>query len=778
MDQEINHPEIFSTDNEQNLLIEEMAKIIDRSTNNIISSFRLNQLNVALEAAAKLVNVLRTSQLTPKNYYTVYTAVSSSLSIISNDIKDEKRFTNEMVAELYEVAQYNPICMQRLYIMISVAPELCRRKIVRTADILDDLSDMTRAAQDPIRALFLRHYFLTMFEDRLPDSTTVDAERSANFLLNNFAQMNRLWVRIEDMMASDERRNQRSEFSSLIGKNIECLSRLKNITVESYTTIVFPFLIKHVELCEDSLAQDFILKSIIKYFPPNFHLATIDNIFAVFSKTEQGVNVLDIVNLLLETLQKSNFVDDLEKGSFVFITIAKNIEELFTAEGHLSLESKFETLAKMLKFSLQINKNDLKNIKNLLKFTEFHIDLAISDSPIKQFKTSQLLTDVIDVPLDSIVDGKVLYSFDYLPVLIKRMRPEHQLYIADKITHLFIDSETKITNETELSFYINCTGSIITDSHGTSTFFSIFQLIEGETFSDTVLLLIKFYKSFENIKFVSRQRLIQPFSMRFIHLLYYSKTQTESINDSTKNEARVFLFTFLQESEKISPYNVILIYLELFKISIRDLNSDLSQVIISKIPKLIPEIQEEQSIVYLSFSLLQMISFYINLVRNHNSANIAEKSEQQNQHSLFHDHFIQFRGHLEEMVDRIKKKPTKIKLLCNILIINTEVIGEKSLQKHLQNIYSVINDNSENDNIKEKVLSLYSFLDTILYFIDKDDELQVSCKQILKQIYEEITLLHKKIIDSGKKLEDMVSMNGVRYYINLAKYVKLKSLIK
>ena len=781
MDQDINHPESFSTDNEQDILIEEYAKIIDHSTNLIISAFNLNQLNVAFEAAAKLVSVLCTSLLTPKNYYTVYVAVTSSLSIISNNIKDDQRFSNEMVAQLYEIAQYHSICMQRLYLMLTVAPELCSRQIVRTADLLDDLSDMTRAAQDPIRALFLRHYFLNLFEDKLPDSTTEEAEQSANYLLNNFAQMNRMWVRIEDLMASDERKNQRSEFSSLIGKNIQCIANLKNITSKSYTSIIFPFLIKHVELCEDALAQDFILKSIIKYFPSNFHLETIDNIFGVFSKIEQGVNVLDIVNLLLETIQDSTFIEDHEKGSsFVFVTIAKNIEELFTAEGHLSLESKFSTLTNMLKFSLHINHNNFKNIKNLLKFTEFHIDLAISDSPIEQLETSALLMDLLDVPLDFIDDAKLLFTLDYLPALIQRMKPEHKLYIADKISHLFIDSETKITNEKELLFYIKCTGSIIIESHGTSAFFSILQLIQGETIDETISLLRKFYESFETMKIIAKQRFIQPFSMRFINILYNTK-QIES----TKNETKKYLLEFLENNEKISPYNVIKIYLELFKMSIRESNLEMRQLTLKKISKLILNIREETHLILLCFSLLQTISFYfnsLNCLTNETQENDETIQQNEDKKKIFNDDYLEIRGFIEQLIDKIHNQPIiKIKLLCNILIINTQINGYKSIEKHLQNIYGIIqqNSNENEDFIKDKILSLYSFLDLILYFIEKNEnELLNVCESILKQVLQDISSLHKIIFDSNKKLEDIITQESKNYYLHLEKYIQSKNFLK
>ena len=437
MDQHINQPETFSNDDQQNLLIAEMAIVIDQCTTLIIRSFELNQINVALEAAGKLVRVLLTSKLTPKNYYTVYIAVANSISIISKNIQDSLRFPNDVISELYETVQYDACCMIRLYLMITVAPELCRRSIIRTVDILDDLSDMTRAAQDPIRALFLRHYLLSVFKELLPDSTPEEAEKSAIFLLNNFAQMNRMWVRIEDIMASDERKSQRSEFSSLIGTNIQCIAGLKNISTEVYSTVIFPFLSKHVELCEDALAQEYILRSIITAFAECYHIATVDQLFTIFGKVEQGVKILEIVNSLLEKLQTSASVNESTSGPTAFLTIAKNIEELFNAEGHLSLESKFDTLKRLITFSLKLNPEDVKNIRNLMKFTDFHIDLAISDQPLKTKESSLCLLNLLNAPLSTFKKAEFLYKLEYLPSLIGRLFKEDKLAVAEKICRFF-----------------------------------------------------------------------------------------------------------------------------------------------------------------------------------------------------------------------------------------------------------------------------------------------------------------------------------------------------
>ena len=214
--------------------------------------------------------------------------------------------------------------------MIVLGPELPKRTTVKIIDIMDDLTHMLRQAQDPIRALFLRHFLLSVFKQCLPEDNSRDLERSLSFLLNNFSQMNRLWVRIAGIMAQDNRKSERAELSVLIGMNIQRISSLHGLSVDNYSQMVLPFITKHVELCEDEMAQEFILQSIVHAFPEEYHMATIDILFGVFGRVEQAVKILAIVNQLLERLV--NYVGtsvDQAQGHQIFVTVAKNIEELF-----------------------------------------------------------------------------------------------------------------------------------------------------------------------------------------------------------------------------------------------------------------------------------------------------------------------------------------------------------------------------------------------------------------------------------------------------------------
>jgi hypothetical protein len=115
-----------------------------------------------------------------------------SLLSIHTKIHSTDIYQDTEIWELYEVVQYYPGCIQRLYLCIPVALELGIRKIVPIGEILEYLSDMTSASQDIIRTLFLRHNLLAIFTDYLPEELDSDTERKPNFPLNCFAPMNRM----------------------------------------------------------------------------------------------------------------------------------------------------------------------------------------------------------------------------------------------------------------------------------------------------------------------------------------------------------------------------------------------------------------------------------------------------------------------------------------------------------------------------------------------------------------------------------------------------------
>jgi hypothetical protein len=521
----------------------------------------LSDIDTAFTHAANMIEPLETDQLTPRNYYTLYHQVSTSLFALSTSLTDPGRIATRILAEQYEVVQYNPRCLRRLYLMIVVGQELAAREFCRTLEILEDLIDMVRQAQDPIRALFLRHFLLSTFKQTLPGSTELDLSRSLGFLLTNFSQMNRLWVRIGNIMASDDCRAQRSELSVLLGMNIQRISALSDLTGDWYAEHVLPYLAKHIELCEDDLAQEFILGSIIYTFPVEFHVQTIGQLFTIFGRVEQGVRILTILNEILDRLQ--GYVGTMEDGEAaraVFVTIATNIEELFNSEGHLGLTEKFETLEKLLKFEMKIAPNDVRNVRNLMKFTDFHIQMSIGEDVLPSWTASEKLRAFIELPLLSFANAADLFELDYLPILINRLLVNDRLTIAAIICNLFVSSATRIETAEQLQFFLSVAISLAKEGTGKSCFYAVFHLIDAGTLLDTLVLMQRLANSIDETTDEAAAKAIFPICFRVLRLLSF-----EGVTAEERAKVLQFVSVYGERAIERSPQGALLLFGEAAK---------------------------------------------------------------------------------------------------------------------------------------------------------------------------------------------------------------------
>lgn len=70
-----------------------------------------------------------------------------------------------------------------------------------------------------------------------------NVEDAADFLLLNFTEMNKLWVRLQHQGGTADqgrRETERRELADLVGKNLTYLSQLEGLTFAAYRDLVLP----------------------------------------------------------------------------------------------------------------------------------------------------------------------------------------------------------------------------------------------------------------------------------------------------------------------------------------------------------------------------------------------------------------------------------------------------------------------------------------------------------------------------------------------------------
>ncbi|KAK5169453.1 retromer complex subunit Vps35 [Saxophila tyrrhenica] len=259
----------------------------------------------ALKCSSTLVSELRTSSLGPKQYYELYMSVFDALRHLSVYLRESHPVNH--LADLYELVQYAGNIVPRLYLMITVGTVYMGIEDAPVKEIMKDMMEMSRGVQHPVRGLFLRYYLSGQARDYLPEGTGDGPEGnlqdSISFILTNFVEMNKLWVRLQHQGHSREREQrtkERQELQLLVGSNLVRLSQL--VDLETYKSVILQPLLEQVVQCRDVLAQEYLLEVITQVFPDEFHLHTLDQLLAATARLNPHVNVKAIVVALMDRL--------------------------------------------------------------------------------------------------------------------------------------------------------------------------------------------------------------------------------------------------------------------------------------------------------------------------------------------------------------------------------------------------------------------------------------------------------------------------------------------
>lgn len=232
-------------------------------------------------------------------------AVFDALRYLSVHLRENHPVNH--LADLYELVQYAGNIIPRLYLMITVGTAYMSIPDAPVKELMKDMMDMSRGVQHPIRGLFLRYYLSGQARDYLPtgdgDGPEGNLSDSINFILTNFVEMNKLWVRLQHQGHSREREQrtrERKELQLLVGSNIVRLSQL--VDLETYKSGILAPLLEQVVQCRDVLAQEYLLEVITQVFPDDFHLHTLDQFLGAVSRLNPHVNVKAIVIGLMDRL--------------------------------------------------------------------------------------------------------------------------------------------------------------------------------------------------------------------------------------------------------------------------------------------------------------------------------------------------------------------------------------------------------------------------------------------------------------------------------------------
>ncbi|CAO3624827.1 unnamed protein product [Cunninghamella blakesleeana] len=297
-----------------------------------------------LKHASNMLAELRTSSLAPKSYYQLYMAIFDSLRHLTSYFVDIHQSGKHHLADVYELVQYAGNIIPRLYLMITVGGAYMSIPDAPVQEIMCDMLEMVHGVQHPMRGLFLRHYLSGMTRDHLPIELDKNSDKSIyetiKFTLDNFVEMNKLWIRLQHLGHSreKEKRNaERQELRILVGTNLERLSQLDGVNLEIYRTAILPDLLNEIVNCHDSLAQEYLMDIIIQVFPDEFHLQTLEPFLSAIAKLHPKVNIKQIIVAIINRL--AMYADyeteqELERQKLLENEVSKNSSLLIEKNGN------------------------------------------------------------------------------------------------------------------------------------------------------------------------------------------------------------------------------------------------------------------------------------------------------------------------------------------------------------------------------------------------------------------------------------------------------------
>lgn len=306
------HPE------DQDRLLEEASAVVKEQAFYLAKAVEKDNTRDALRYASNMLCELRTSMLSPKNYYELYMLIFQEMQRLHSFFNEPSRHGRKMI-DLYESVQHAGSILPRLYLLSTVGSAYIVSKEMPAKDILKDVSELCKGIQHPLRGLFLRYYLSQMLKDKVPDTGSEyegeggDVEDAFEFIFNNFNESNRLWVRIQHQGANKDktkREKERHDLRVLVGANLVRMSQLEGMTQEFYASRALPTILEHIISVKDVMSQQYLLESMIQVFPDDFHIRTLETLLTSFARALPGVEMKPIVVTLMTRLAR--FLQDAE----------------------------------------------------------------------------------------------------------------------------------------------------------------------------------------------------------------------------------------------------------------------------------------------------------------------------------------------------------------------------------------------------------------------------------------------------------------------------------
>ncbi|XP_075218670.1 vacuolar protein sorting 35 isoform X2 [Lycorma delicatula] len=465
--------------------LEEQEKLLDEALATVkAQAFQMkrcldkSKLMDGLKHASNMLAELRTSLLSPKSYYELYMAITDELRHLELYLLDEFQ-KGRKVADLYELVQYAGNIVPRLYLLITVGLVYIKTNSCLKRDLLKDLVEMCRGVQHPLRGLFLRNYLLQCTRNVLPDVPDGSGDDSEgtirdaiDFVLMNFAEMNKLWVRMQHQGHSrdkERREREREELRILVGTNLVRLSQLESINLDKYRKLVLPGILEQVVSCRDAIAQEYLMECIIQVFPDEFHLATLNAFLKSCAELQPGVNVKNVVISLIDRLatysQRSDAAtaDNESEMGRLFDIFSDQVATIIQLRVDMSSEDIVSLQVSLVNLALKCYPDRVDYVDKVLLTTVQIFQRLNLDKLAYNSAVSKELSRLLKIPIDHYNNVLTVLELAHFAPLLEYFDYLGRKSIAVYIVNNVLNSETFIPTPEEVDTVLIMIAPLIQD---------------------------------------------------------------------------------------------------------------------------------------------------------------------------------------------------------------------------------------------------------------------------------------------------------------------------
>ncbi|KAL0701869.1 hypothetical protein Bca4012_057991 [Brassica carinata] len=443
-----------------------------------------NNLREVLKYSALMLSELRTSKLSPQKYYDLYMRAFDQLRQLEVFFKDESRHGLPVV-DLYELVQHAGNILPRMYLLCTVGSVYIKSKQAPSKDVLKDLVEMCRGVQHPIRGLFLRSYLAQVSRDKLPEigseyegdaNTVMDA---VEFVLQNFTEMNKLWVRIQHQGPGTVRERQekeRNELRDLVGKNLHVLGQIEGVDLDMYKETVLPRVLEQVVNCKDELAQYYLMECIIQVFPDEYHLQTLETLLAACTQlmveitSQPTVDTKIVLTQLMDRL--SNYAasspDVLHEFLQVeaFAKLSNAIGKVIDTQIEMPIVGAMTLFVSLLTFTLRVHPDRLDYVDQILGACV----VKLSSVPkLEDARAMKQVVALLSAPLEKYNDIVTALTLSNYPRVMDHLDDGTNKVMAMLIIQSIMKNDSCISTADKVEVLFELIRGLIMDLDGTDT---------------------------------------------------------------------------------------------------------------------------------------------------------------------------------------------------------------------------------------------------------------------------------------------------------------------